>query len=125
MEINPKAHKYAEENVKLNKIKNVDLINGDVREVLPKIEDKFDRILMPLPKTAEEFLDVALLKVKNNGVIHLYSFISLSKVPEMEEKIKKICKENNKSCKILEVVKCGQFSPEEFRICFDIKIKDL
>ena len=33
---------------------------GDVRDVVPKLKKKFDRILMPLPKSAEEFLDIAL-----------------------------------------------------------------
>ena len=42
VEINPLAHKYALENIKLNKISNVDLYCGDVKEILPKLGlDKF------------------------------------------------------------------------------------
>jgi len=122
VEINPEAHKYAEENIKLNKLKNVEVLNGDVREVLPTIDKEFDRILMPLPKTAEEFLDIALTKIKDKGIIHLYSFISPTEIPNMEKTIKKYCKEVDKTCKILEVAKCGQFSPEEDRVCFDIQV---
>lgn len=122
IEINPEAHKYAEENLKLNKIKNVELKNGDVRKILPEIKEKFDRILMPLPKTAEEFLALALSKVKKGGMIHLYSFISLKELPDFKKKIREICKKSKKSCRIIKVVKCGQFSPEEFRMSLDIKI---
>jgi len=122
IEINPEAHKYAEENVKLNKITNIELKNGDVRKLLPKIKDKFDRILMPLPKTAEEFLALALTKVKKGGMIHLYSFINPKELPEFKKKIKEICKESKKSCRITKVGKCGQFSPEEFRMSLDLKI---
>ncbi len=121
VEINPFGHKYALENIQLNKLKNVKLFLGDVRKVLPEIDKKFDRILMPLPKTAEEFLDVALTKIKKNGMIHLYSFISMEEVPSMKKKIHQICKENNQKCIIKDVVKCGQFSPQEYRMCFDIK----
>jgi len=42
VEINPLAHKYALENIKLNKLKNVSLYCGNVKEILPKLGlDKF------------------------------------------------------------------------------------
>ena len=45
------AHKYAIENVKLNKLENVKLYLGDVKQVLPRIRKSFDRVLMPCPRT--------------------------------------------------------------------------
>ncbi|MAG53014.1 MAG: SAM-dependent methyltransferase [Nanoarchaeota archaeon] len=108
IEINPQAHKYAEENVKLNKIKNIKFYEGDVKKVLPKIRKKFDRIIMPLPKNAEKFLDVVAKKLNKKGIIHFYSF-------EPEEDIKL------DNFKILKTVKCGSFGPGKFRICVDIK----
>ena len=42
IEINPTAHKYALENLKLNKTKNIELIKGDVKNILPKINKKID-----------------------------------------------------------------------------------
>jgi tRNA (guanine37-N1)-methyltransferase len=122
IEINPTAHKYALENIKLNKINNIKLFKGNVNKILPKINKKFDRIIMPLPKGAEKFLDLALNKIKKKGVIHFYNF---SKEDEYEDIIKKInqeCKKRKKQCKILDIVKCGQFSPRVFRICVDIKV---
>lgn len=75
VEINPFAHKFAEENLKLNKIGNVKLFLGDVKKIVPKLKKKFDRIVMPLPKSAEEFLDVALKSAKKGTVIHFYDFL--------------------------------------------------
>src|SRR3989344_1423272 len=50
IEINPIAHKYALENIKKNKLENkVKVFLGDVNKVMPKVNKKFDRILMPLP----------------------------------------------------------------------------
>src|SRR3989338_986053 len=100
IEINPIAHKYALENLKLNKIKNIKLIKGDVKKVLPKINKKFDRIIMPLPKGAEHFLNLTLSKIINNE-----------------------CKKSKKQCKILKITKCGQFSPRVYRLCIDFMVK--
>ena len=78
---------------------------------------------MPLPKEAENFLDLALNKIKKNGIIHFYSFTKENEYYGIKEIIKKECKKKKKQCKILKIVKCGQFSPRVFRICIDFKVK--
>src|SRR3990167_8523246 len=76
IEINPTAHKYALENIKKNKLENkVKVFLGDVTKVMPKINKKFDRILMPLPKGAESFLGLTLKYIKKNGTVHFYDFL--------------------------------------------------
>jgi len=118
IEINPSAHKFALENVELNKCKNVKLFKGDVKKVIPKLKKKFDRILMPLPKSAEEFLDIALKAAKKGAIIHFYDFLQQGDFDQAIDKIKKHCKK----CKILKTVKCGQYAPGRFRICVDFKV---
>ncbi len=123
IEINPAAHKYALENLKLNKVDNIKLFKGDVRKVLPKINKKFDRIAMPLPKGAEDYLDLALKSIKRNGIIHFYDFQEEKDIPQKSiEKIAQACKKQKKKFKILKVVKCGQYSPRKYRICVDFRI---
>lgn len=123
VEINPAAHKYAEENVKLNKAPNIRLFNGDVKEIVPEINKKFDRILMPLPKSAEDFLDIAFLEAKKGTIIHFYDFQREDKIPEATiEKIDKACRRNKLKYRILNVVKCGQYAPREFRVCVDFQM---
>ena len=76
IEINPAAHKYAVENIKKNKLENkIKLFLGDVRKIMPKLNKKFDRILMPLPKGGENFLELALKYIEKNGTIHFYNFL--------------------------------------------------
>jgi tRNA (guanine37-N1)-methyltransferase len=123
IEVNPIAHQYAIENLKLNKIKNVRLILGDVKKEVPKLNKKFDRIIMPLPKGAENFLNLALSKIKKNGIIHFYSFSEEDKYNKIIEIINNECKKKKKQCKVLDIVKCGQFSPRVYRICIDFKVK--
>ena len=124
IELNPTAHKYALINLKLNKLENkIKLFKGDVKKVLLKINKKFDRIIMPLPKGAEKFLDLALNKIKKNGVINFYSFSKEDEYDKITATIHNECKKQNKKCQILNIVKCGQFSPRVFRVCVDFVVK--
>lgn len=133
IELNPVAHKYALENQKLNKSNNTIIIHGDARKELEKLisknknnktktQLKFDRILMPLPKDAEEFLDVALNIAGKNATIHFYDFQKQDEFNKSEEKILDACKTAKKKCKILQTVKCGQNAPRTYRICVDFKV---
>ncbi len=115
VEMNPKAHKFAEENTKLT---NIRIFKGNVRSVLPKIKKKFDRIVMPHPISAYSYLDIAVKKIKKNGIIHLYDF---SKEKDIDKVIKKIEK-RVKNFKVLKIVRCGQASPRKYRLCIDLKI---
>lgn len=123
VEINPLAHQYALENVSLNNLGDkITLFEGDVRKIVPSFEVKFDRIAMPLPKTGEQFLGLALSKIKKGGMIHFYSFLNENEIFAEKKKIKEIASLSGHSLKIVRVVKCGQFSPGTFRICFDLKV---
>lgn len=123
IEINPDAHKFGLENIKLNKMeKQIKLINGDVRKILPKVKKQFDRVLMPLPKTGEDFLDLALPKTKRSGIIHLYAFLNEKDIDSEAKKVKEICKELNYKVRVLRKVKCGQHAPYTYRVCFDLKV---
>lgn len=118
VELNPAGHKFGLENLRLNKITNVELINADVREAVPNL-GKFDRILMPLPKSAEDFLDCALEAAKEGTMIHFYDFLHEDDIPEKTiDKIDKACKKHE----IIGFVKCGQYAPRTFRICVDFQV---
>lgn len=122
VEINKEAYKYAEENIKLNKINNIKLFCGDVRKIVPKLKKRFNRVIMPLPRKGENYLDIALNISKKNTIIHFYDFLDEKDIPKKSyEKIKKICKKLNKKYKILRCVKAGQFSPRKYRVCVDFK----
>jgi len=123
VELNPAAHRYAIQNLKLNKTENVKLIKGNVRKAVPELKKKFDRIAMPLPKRGESYLDVALSASKKGAVIHFYDFLTEDEIPDLAiNKIEKICGKMRKKFKILNSVKCGQVSPREYRVCVDFKV---
>ena len=69
---NPVAIKYLRENAKLNRIKNIEIKEGDSREKVAGISDA-DHIIMNLPHNAIEFIDAALGIIKRGGIIHFYA----------------------------------------------------
>ena len=123
VEINPLAHQYALQNVQLNKLQHkITILEGDVNKVLPSLRKKFDRIVMPLPKTSEDFLKVSLTKAQKGTIIHFYTFAREEDFLLTGKKIKKLCLDYKHPMRIVRVVKCGQYSPYTFRVCFDLKV---
>ncbi|MCK4589247.1 MAG: class I SAM-dependent methyltransferase family protein [Nanoarchaeota archaeon] len=123
VELNPDGHKSGEENVKLNRLwGRVKLYQGDVRKVVPKLKRKFDRVVMPLPKTGEKFLDVALKVVKDKGMVHLYAFLGEENFDSDRKKVLGICKKLGKKCRVVDFRKCGAFAPGVFRVVYDLRI---
>lgn len=123
IEINPEGHKYALQNIVLNKLYNAEVLLGDVKQVVPKLGKKYDRIIMPLPKSASDYLDVALGASKEGGVIHFYDFQKEGEFDKSVEKIMKACEASGRKCKILGITRCGQSAPREFRICVDFMVE--
>lgn len=70
-EINPVAHRYLIENVRLNHVENrIRPFLGDNRD-LPG-ESFADRVIMGYVKTTHEFLPVALRLLKDGGIVHYH-----------------------------------------------------
>jgi tRNA (guanine37-N1)-methyltransferase len=114
IELNNTAHKFAKENLKLNKINNITLYQGDVKTILPKLKKRFDRILMPLPKNAPDYLDLAKKALKPKGTIHLYTFSN-------QRDFKLLKKKYKQQFKSVSLIKAGHYAPGTFRICLDLK----
>jgi len=119
IEINPHAHKYAEENIILNKVGNkVIVLEGDVNKICPKLKEKFDRIIMPLPRKGYLFLDLAVKYVKKNGIIHFYYYGDKNNLYGCgEEVIKKLKRKN----KIINKKIVLPYGPNKWKVVFDIK----
>ncbi len=69
---NPDAIYYLKENAKLNKVKNVEIREGDARDTAKGISGA-DHVIMNLPHSGLEFMDLALGMIKKGGIIHFYA----------------------------------------------------
>lgn len=83
----------------------------------------FDRIVMPLPKSAETFLDTAFEGSKKGTIIHLYLFLTEEEIKTTGyKKVLIAAKEANKKVKILGYTLCGHYSPGTYRVCIDFEV---
>lgn len=118
IELNPDAAKYAAKNIELNHLESrVFSIKGDVKNEIPKLKEKFDRIIMVLPFHNEKFLKNAL-KVSNKGtVIHMYTIKSASEIAKFRKEIR-----TTHPLRITKTIKAGEFGPNMWRYCLDMKV---
>lgn len=121
IEINPDAHNYARDNVRINKLSHkIVLINDDVKKVAKELKIKFDRIVMPLAVGGEEYLDEAFKLVRDNGIIHFYhtgkgeDLFSYAK-----NLVNDFARENGKNVKITNKVKVLPFGVRTWKIALD------
>lgn len=121
VEKNPEAYRYMKENIQLNNLEGaVETFCGDVSDI--DYKENFDRIVMPLPGSADEFLGLAMELVEDYGVIHYYRFLEDGDWGELEEEIEQISGDRGLEYEILDKVKCGERGPTVDRVCIDIKI---
>ncbi|MBN1275092.1 class I SAM-dependent methyltransferase family protein [Candidatus Woesearchaeota archaeon] len=121
VEINPRGHELALQNIARNKLLNATAYCGDVREVVPCL-GAFDRVVMPLPKAAETFLDVALAAANDGATIHFYAFLPEDASGEAHGWIRDACQRSGRPCKVLGTVRCGQQAPRVCRFCVDFAL---
>jgi tRNA (guanine37-N1)-methyltransferase len=78
---NPVANELALINAKLNKVQGqVVPICGDAREVIMRqLKGTSTRVLMPLPEKAKEFVDFAVVALKESGgMVHYFAHVKAS-----------------------------------------------
>lgn len=125
IEKNEEAHRYAEENVRKNKLSHkIFLICGDAEEEAKKLKMKFDRIVMPLPFGAKNFLDVAFSCIENNGIIHFYSVENEGSYPKVLKEIEAIAEKFGKKIKILNIRKVSAYAPRKWKVCIDFQVME-
>ncbi|MBB5347404.1 hypothetical protein JWG42_12240 [Desulfoprunum benzoelyticum] len=123
IEKSPIAHAYAVKNLLYNrKITNVRLYEGDVRAVAPQLNMTFDRVVMPLPKSAEAFLHSALDSLQCQGRLHFYDMQEKGGFAASIEKVEEICRQRGRSLVSATVTVCGHCTPRLYRICVDAVI---
>ncbi len=121
VELNRECTKYAEMNVKRNKLGGrVEVVQGDVRKKVPLLKDKFERIVMARPNLKDSFLDVAFKDIKKNGIIHYYGFYPEEDVGELKDLILREAKKAGKKIKIIKIKKAGDIGTRRYRYRADI-----
>ena len=72
MDKNPLAIRCLQENAVLNKITNIEILEGDAAELALLYAGRADHVIMNLPHSASSFLVPAMRAAKSGGVVHYY-----------------------------------------------------
>jgi tRNA (guanine37-N1)-methyltransferase len=130
IDVNPDAVQQMRENVRVNRVygKVIPLL-GDARMVVKeKLRHVADRVLMPLPAKALEYLPYALLALKNRGGwVHYYGFEHVKKgenaVDEAKEKVSEKLPSICRSFDIPFGRVVRAVGPNWYQIVLDIKVR--
>ena len=126
-ELNRKANKYAEMNIKRNKVSDkVELLPGDIKKVAIKLKDEgrtFDLILMTRPNLDESFLEEAFMVSKSGTRIYYHAFCHVSEKEDQINMIKDEAKKFGFEVKILNTKDIGDIAPGKvrFRVLFEVR----
>ncbi|NOX71835.1 MAG: class I SAM-dependent methyltransferase family protein [Candidatus Micrarchaeota archaeon] len=124
IEINPDAVECMKDNIRINKLQTkVIPILGDARKESEKYYGTIDRVIMPLPKEAFTFIDIAFLLLKpEGGIIHLYHVEDINTpLSLVEDKIKEISHDLGIDYEIMGRKKVLPYGPRVWKMRIDIK----
>ncbi|MCZ7356888.1 MAG: class I SAM-dependent methyltransferase family protein [Candidatus Methanoperedens sp.] len=119
---NPDAIKYLKKNIKLNKIGNVEIREGEAKEAVKGISGS-DHIIMNLPHSGLEFLEAALQAIKNGGIIHFYAISHEDDLFDgILKKIEDIARQLNLLITPLDRRIVRPYAPYQYNICIDFQV---
>jgi tRNA (guanine37-N1)-methyltransferase len=70
---NPNAVRLMRENARLNRIDDIEILEGDAALMAERYENSADHVIMNLPHTARDFLEHAIRIARDGGVVHYYA----------------------------------------------------
>jgi tRNA (guanine37-N1)-methyltransferase len=127
IDVNPFAFDFMLKNVRLNRVQNkVVPVLGDAKKVVTeKLSRVADRVLMPLPEKACEYLDYALMALKpRGGWIHYYDFVHAGKdekpVEKVRDKVTAKLNESNVKSEVLSGRVVRATGPYWFQVVVDV-----
>jgi len=130
IDVNPSAVRFMRENIRLSRVQGqVVPILGDAKEVIVgHLQNVADRVVMPLPERAFEYLDYAVLALKPvGGWIHYYDFEHALKTEDPVEKVKAKVSEKLQKLGVDFVVAFGRVvrhtGPNWYQVVLDIEIR--
>ncbi len=126
VELNPHAARLLEKNIRLNNLTNITPIHGDARDALKKFSKQFNRIIMPLPKNAFNFLPLALKNAAKNCVINYYAFTRVKHgekpFKHVLENLRKESAKQGVKIRVLSKRVVVESAPGEVEVAVDFKV---
>lgn len=119
IEINPNSYRYLCENIKLNKLTNVNPIWGDCKIETPKL--KADRIVMGYVKTTHHYLKVAIDSLNEGGTIHYHETVP-EKLMNSRPLERIVAQAGDRDVEILKINKIKKYAPGVEHVVIDARV---
>jgi tRNA wybutosine-synthesizing protein 2 len=119
IEKSPATFEFLKENVRLNRLSNLEPILGDCREVsTPTV----DRIIMGYFFEPEKFLPRAVKSLAPDGTIHFHDIVMKKEIDARKEKIKEEIKKLGRDAEIDHTI-VKSYAPMRWHVVFDLEVK--
>lgn len=123
IDLNREAYELMKKNAELNRVEDiVEPIHGDAAKVIEeRLQGKADRVLMPLPDLAIEYLPYALKALKGKGLVHVYLHIHAPRGVDPVSKAWEIVGENLVEAKLLYGRIVRPVGPRRYQVVLDVE----
>ena len=122
MDKNPVAVKYLRENALLNKIKRIEILEGDAAELALRYENRADHVIMNLPHSASAFLIPAMRAAKPEGIIHYYCIAPEDDLYRDEALLRKAAEEIGAEGEVLYKEIVRSYAPHRSNVVIDFQV---
>ena len=127
IDVNPNAVFFLKQNIAVNRAETqIVPILGDARQVVKnQLSQKADRVIMNLPETALEFVDVACEAIKHEGgIIHYYCFVNTSEpLVTAKDQLVNAVNQSKRQVKFIFAKTVREVAPYTWQVVVDAKIQ--
>lgn len=123
IEKNPIAVKYLKENAVINKVQNIEILEGDAADMSALFENAADHVIMNLPHSASQFLIPAIKAAKDGGIIHYYAIAPEDGLYKDIELIKNASEQLGYSSEIVYQGIVRSYAPKRYNVVIEFKVK--
>ncbi len=122
MDKNPIAVKYLRENARLNRIENIEILEGDANKLALPYENLADHVIMNLPHSASLFLNTAIKAAKPGGTVHYYCIAPEDDLYKDEALIKEAALQVETSVEVLYEAIVRSYAPHRHNVVIDFRV---
>ena len=122
---NPVAVFYLRENARLNKVENIDILEGDANEIALQYRNAADHVIMNLPHSASLFLPAAIGAAKPGGTVHYYCIAPEDDLYRDELLIREAAEKMNAEIEVQYRDIVRSYAPHRLNVVIDFRVKKL
>lgn len=119
---NPAAVLLLRENARLNRVEEIEILEGDAGELALRFEGRADHVIMNLPHDASRFLISAMRAARSGGIVHYYTIAPEDELFGDEELIKSTAEELGASVEVIYRGVVRSYAPHRYNIVIDFRV---